>query len=97
MFFQTQQVTGGGVGIDTHQHGIGRLKDLVVGSDHDAGEVVLLVDSLGLSDGAEHDVVHGPQGDPIIEDVTQQLDHAAGRTMADQHQAQDQLAAAKPW
>ena len=32
-----------------------------------------------------------PRGDPIIEDVAQQFDHAAGRTMADQHQAQDQL------
>ena len=38
-----------------------------------------------------HDVVHGPQGDPKIEDVVQQFDHAAGRAMADEHQGQDQL------
>jgi len=38
-----------------------------------------------------HDVVHGPQGDPKIEDVAQQFDHAAGRAMADEHQGQDQL------
>ncbi|MGO9811585.1 MAG: hypothetical protein ACLP53_12530 [Isosphaeraceae bacterium] len=59
--------------------------------EEDAGEVVLLVDSPGMSNGAVHDVVHGPQGDPIIEEVTQQLDDAAVGTMADQHQGQDQL------
>ena len=59
--------------------------------EEDAGEVVLLVDSPGMSNGAMHDVVHGPQGDPKIEEVAQQFDHAAGRAMADQHQAQDQL------
>ena len=37
------------------------------------------------------DVVHGAQGDPIIEEVAEQFDHAAGRAMADQHQGQDQL------
>ena len=30
-------------------------------------------------------------GDPIVEQVAEQLDHAAGRAMADQHQGQDQL------
>ena len=44
-----------------------------------------------MSNGAVHDVVHGPQGDPIIEEVTQQFDDAAVGTMADQHQGQDQL------
>ena len=38
-----------------------------------------------------HDVVHGPHGEPIIEDVAKQFDHAADRTMADQHQGQDKL------
>ena len=38
-----------------------------------------------------HDVVHRPRGDPIIEEVTQQFDHAAVGTMADQHEGQDQL------
>ena len=79
------------MGIDPHQDGIARLEDLIEEADADAGEVVLLVDSLGMRNGAVHDVVHGPQRDPIIEDVAKQFDHAAGRTMADQHQAQDQL------
>ncbi len=45
----------------------------------------------GMRNGAVHDVVHGPHRDPVIEDVAKQFDHAAGRTMADQHQGQDQL------
>ena len=68
-----------------------RLEDLIEEADEDGGEVVLLVDSPGMSNGAVHDVVHGPQGDPKIEEVAQQFDHTAGRAMADQHQSQDQL------
>ena len=91
MLFRTQQEAEGGLGIDPHQDGIARLEDLIEEADEDGGEVVLLVDSPGLSNGAVHDVVHGPQGDPIIEEVTQQFDDAAVGTMADQHQGQDQL------
>ena len=91
MLFRTQQEAEGGGRIDPHQDGIARLEDLIEEADEDAGEVVLLVDSLGMRNGAVHDVVHGPQGDPIIEEVTQQFDYAAVRTMADQHQGQDQL------
>ena len=57
----------------------------------DGGEVVLLVDPPGLNDGAVHEVAHGPQGDPKIEDVAQHRLHAAGRALADEHQGQDQL------
>ena len=91
MLFRTQQEAEGGLGIDPHQNGIVRLEDLIEEADDDGGEVVLLVDPPGLSNGAVHDVVHGPQGDPKIEDVAQQFDHAAGRAMADEHQGQDQL------
>ena len=89
--FQTQQEAEGRGGIDAHQDGIVRLEDLIEETDVDGGEVVLLVDPLGIRDGAVHDVVHGPQGDRIIEEVAEQFDDAAGRTMADQDQAQDQL------
>ena len=91
MLFRTQQEAEGGLGIDPHQNGITPLEDLIEEADDDSGEVVLLVDPPGLSNGAVHDVVHGPQGDPKIEDVAQQFDHAAGRAMADEHQGQDQL------
>jgi len=85
MIFQAQQKAEGGFGIDRRQDGIARLEDLVEEADADSGEVVLLIDSLGMSNGAVHDVVHGPQGDPVIEEVAKQFDHAARRTMADQH------------
>jgi hypothetical protein len=91
MLFRTQQEAEGRGSIDPHQDGIARREDLIEEADVDGGEVVLLVDSPGMSNGAGHDGVHGPQGDPIIEDVTQQFDHAADRTMADEHSAQDQL------
>src|SRR5271157_1110708 len=74
-----------------HKDGIARLEDLVKEADEDGGEVVLLVDSPGIRNGAVHNGVHGPQGDPVIEEVAKQFDHPAGRTMADQHQAQAQL------
>src|SRR5208337_4129985 len=64
MLFRTQQEAEGGLGIDRHQNGIARLEDLIEEADDDGGEVVLLVDPPGLSNGAVHDVVHGPQGDP---------------------------------
>ena len=62
-----------------HQDGIARLEDLIDEADEDAGEVVLRVDS-GPDRRGVHDVVHGPQGDLMIEEVAQQVDHAAGRT-----------------
>ena len=48
------------------QDGIARLEDLIEQADEDAGEAVLLVDFAGRSNGTLHDVVHGPQGDPIL-------------------------------
>jgi hypothetical protein len=91
LIFQTEQETESRAGIDPHQDGITRREDLVQEADADAGAVVLLVDSAGLRAGAVNDVVHASQGALMIEDVRQQFDHAAGRTMADQNQAQDQL------
>ena len=91
MLFRTQQEAEGRGSINPHQDGIVRLEDLIEEADVDGGEVVLLVDSPGMSNGAVHDVVHGPQGDRKIEEVTQQFDDAAVGTMADQHQGQDQL------
>ena len=67
------------------------LVDLVEQADADPREVVPPVDPTGARDDAMDDVVHGALGDPIVEQVAEQLDHAAGRAMADQHQGQDQL------
>ena len=86
MVFKTQQVAKRGRRIDPHQHRVAGLEDFIVDADEDGGEVVLLVDSLGLGDGAVNDVVHGAERHLIIENIAQQFDHGAARTMADQHQ-----------
>src|SRR5208337_2129544 len=59
MLFRTQQEAEGRGGIDPHQDGIARLEDLIEEADEDAGEVVLLVDSLG-----ERSISFGSRGDP---------------------------------
>ena len=51
MLFRTQQEAEGRGGIDPHQDGIGRLEHPIEEADEDGGEVVLLVDSPGLSTG----------------------------------------------
>ena len=50
-----------------HQHRVGCLVDFVVCADADAGEIVLLVDFPRLRDGTVHDVVHGSQGDRVLD------------------------------
>ena len=85
MLFRTHQEAEGGLGIDPYQDGITRLEDLIEEADADGREVILLVDSLGIRNGGMHDVVHGTDRDLIIENVAQQFDHTAGRTMATQH------------
>ena len=46
--------------MDPHQDRIARLEDPIEEVDEDAGEVVLLVDSLVIRYGAVHEVVDGP-------------------------------------
>ena len=77
MLFRTQQEAEGGLGIDPHEDRIVSLEDLIEKTDVNAGEVVLLVDCLGRNNGAVHDVVHGPNREPVIKDVLKQFDHAA--------------------
>ena len=86
-----EQVTERGGGIDAHEDRPSGLKDLVMGADADAGQVVRPVDLLGPRDGRVDDVVDGPQGELGVEEVAQKRDHAAVRTVADQDQREDQL------
>jgi len=61
MLFRTQQEAEGGGRIDPTKTGSRRLEDLIEEADEDAGEVVLLVDSLGMRNGAAHDVCTVPR------------------------------------
>ena len=60
-----EQVTERGGGVDTHEDRPSGLKDLVIGPDADAGQVVRPVDLLGPCHGGVDDVVDGAQGELV--------------------------------
>ena len=61
MFLQAEQVAIGRGRVDTHEHRLAGLEDLVVGPDADASQVDTAADRLSRFDGAVHDVVHRAQ------------------------------------
>ena len=91
MVLQAQQVAIGRGRIDADEHRVAGLKDLIVGPDANAGQVVTSADGPSRFDGAVDDVVHRTQGELPVEEVAEQLDDGPVRAMADQHQSQDQL------
>ena len=91
MVLQAKQVAIGRRGIDAHEHRLTGLKDLVMGADADADEIVATGDRASWFDGAGDDVVHRTQGDAPVEEVAEQFDDGAVRAVADQDQGQDQL------
>src|SRR5262249_21357552 len=88
LFFQTQQIAIGGIDIDADQHGSAGLEDLIVGTDADAGQVVLVVEGAGAAHGGAGQVVQVAQRAGAVEQVAEQLLHAAVGTVADQQQGQ---------
>ena len=62
------------MGIDPTNR-IAGLVDLIEKTNANARQVVFLVDCLGRSNSAVHDVVHSPHREPIIEDVSKQFRH----------------------
>lgn len=63
-----------------------------MGTDADKGEILLLVETLGLIDCLLEDVVDGADREGMIEQVSEQFTDATERAVADEDQAQDQLA-----
>ena len=96
MLLQAEQEAEGRGGIDPHQDRIARLEDLVEQADADGGEVVPLIDPPGLSDGAVHDVVHGPQGDPKSK-RSRSNSTTRGTSYGRSAPSPGPVAAAKPW
>ena len=97
MVLQAEQVAIGRGGIDADEHWVDGLKDLVVGPDANGGQVVTSADGPSRFDGAVHDVVHGTQGDRIVEEVAKQLDHAAGTSYGRSTPKPGPVDATKPW
>ena len=83
MLFRTHQEAEGGLGIDPYQDGIA-LEDLIEETDADGERSYCWLIS-GIRNGAPHDVVYGADRDLRPENITQQFDHAADRTMAAEH------------
>ena len=80
-----KEAEGGSSASEAHQDRVVRLEDLIEEAEQRMVESSYCWLILWASwDGAVHDVVHGPQGDRIIEEVAEQFDRTAGRTMADQ-------------
>ena len=83
-------------GIDAGQHGRGALEDLIVQAHPNAGQVLLPVDDAGLQGGRLEHVADAADADGQAQQVTQELDDAAIRAVADQRQPDNHLAQPGP-
>jgi hypothetical protein len=92
MRLEAEEVAISRAGIDPNQDGIAGLKDLVVSTDFDAGQVFADVDLVRGRDGAVDDVVGSAQRHSVSEEVSEQLDDAAQRAVANEDQGKDELA-----
>jgi hypothetical protein len=68
------------------------LKDLVVGSDADRRQVATRIALSCVLDGGVDDAVDVAQGDVVVEEVMEEFDDPAERTVPDEDQAQCELA-----
>src|SRR5438094_65070 len=68
------------------------LVDLVVNADLDGGQLLALVVAAGPADAAPDDGGDTADREPVVQQVTQENDDAAEGTVADQDQAQHDLA-----
>jgi hypothetical protein len=91
MVLQAEQVAIGRGRVDADEHRMVGLKELIVGPDANAGQVAPSADRPRRFDGAVDDVVDRTQGDLPVEEVAEQRDDGPVRTVANQHQSQDQL------
>ncbi len=83
---------GGRGCVDANEHREVGLEDLVMGPDADPGEIVTLVDGPRRGDDRVDDLVDRAQREPVVEEVTEQLDDTAKRAVADKDLGQDELA-----
>jgi len=80
------------VGIDTGQHRLSIVEDLIVQADADAGQVLLTVDDVSLLGCRLKHIVDGADADGHTQQIMQERDNATIRAVADQRQPDDHLA-----
>ena len=75
------------MGIHAHQHRV-TLKDLVVGTDSNPGEILIGIDDFGFVDGSGNDVVYGPHRELVSENIEEKADDPVigAMTTEDEHQ-----------
>jgi hypothetical protein len=92
MFLLRQQVAIAGMGADPDQDRLAALVDFIMGTDGHGGQRLGLVDRASRFYRGVDNVGDRAQGQGEIEDILEELDDAAERTVADEHQAEDDLA-----
>jgi hypothetical protein len=80
------------VGVYAHQDRVFILEHLIEGADVDGGEILALVVSAGRFHGGVDDVGDRADGHAEVEDVAEELNDPAERTVAAEDQAEDDLA-----
>lgn len=91
MRFQGQQVAIRGIQIDTYQHRLVSLEQLIVAARPPPGQVLPGVNPARLEHHLRDDVVHRAERDRLIQQVSEKPDHPPKRTVAQQHQPQHHL------
>jgi hypothetical protein len=91
MFLGAEQVAVGAGDIGTDEHGLAGLENLVVGTDADGSEILLVVEAACRGDGLVQDVVDRSQGERIIEEVAEQFLDATERAVANEGKTEDEL------
>ena len=96
MRLRSQQIAVGRVGINAGQHGLSTVEDLIVQAHPNARQILLLVDGASLLRGQLKHIMDSADADGHAQQVAQELDNAATRTVADQRQPDDHLAQPDP-
>jgi hypothetical protein len=97
MFRRNQQIAVRRSSIDTGQHGCPSLEDFVVQTHANARQVFAFIDNVHLSRRRLKLIVNGAQTDGYAQQVTQELDDAAIRAVADPAVAPQSPDAAMLW
>jgi hypothetical protein len=92
MFRHSQEIAVRRCRIDTGQHRHRALEDLIMQAHTDAGQVLVVVDDLGLLRGRLQHVMNGADADGHAQQVTQDLHDPAIGAAANQRQRDDHLA-----
>ena len=92
VLFEAEQVAERGRHIDPDKHRLCVLEDLVVSADADRGQVAVGIVLACVLDGGVDDCVDVAQREVVVEEVVEEFDDAAERTMPDENQTECELA-----